>query len=220
MRMQKLEESRRGESAAGSKLIDERVTPGSVRAEAFSRLPGRARRASSRWVRLERDPVVRRQAAQPVGQAAAKPPAAPAHDDHVEELRLLRQVALNLHGERRAGEEVGQQQAEEAAVPRQLFARILGRIARLSPACASGRGWPRPTGGSERRRRASPVRLVGRLRRLSEGEESWAVGSNLDGAGASGPFWGRSLQPLLLGGKLRSGFKTVSGEPPVLSRRG
>jgi hypothetical protein len=29
-------------------------------------------------------------------------------------------------------------QLAEVAVPRQLFARILGRIARLGPACASG----------------------------------------------------------------------------------
>jgi hypothetical protein len=29
-------------------------------------------------------------------------------------------------------------QLAEVAIPRQLFARILGRIARLSPACASG----------------------------------------------------------------------------------
>jgi hypothetical protein len=29
-------------------------------------------------------------------------------------------------------------QLAEVAVPRKLFARILGRIARLSPACASG----------------------------------------------------------------------------------
>ncbi len=33
-------------------------------------------------------------------------------------------------------------QLAEVAVPRKLFARILERIARLSPACASGWGWP------------------------------------------------------------------------------
>jgi hypothetical protein len=60
-------------------------------------------------VRLERDQVVRRQALQPVGKASDKAPAAAAHDHDVKKLLLRRQVALDLDGERRAAEEVGQQ---------------------------------------------------------------------------------------------------------------
>jgi hypothetical protein len=63
---------------------------------------------------------VLRQRAQPVGEGAREPPSA-ADDHHVKELLLLGQVALHLHDERRAGEEVGQQQAEQPVpIPQRL----------------------------------------------------------------------------------------------------
>ena len=65
-------------------------------------------------VRLEADQVVRRQIVQPVRQAAGEPPAAAAQDHHVEELLLLGQVALDFDGKGGIGEEVGEEQAEQA----------------------------------------------------------------------------------------------------------
>ena len=71
---------------------------------------------------LERDQVVGPEPAQPVGQPAGKPPPAAADDDHVEKLLLDRQVALDLDHEWGAGEEVGEQQAEQAVpVPQRLL---------------------------------------------------------------------------------------------------
>src|SRR5262245_25867098 len=68
-------------------------------------------------------------------------------------------------------------QLAEVAVPRKLFAAILGRIGRLRLACASGLGWPRPTGGSERRRRESAVCLAARFQGIRGGKEPGAVAS-------------------------------------------
>jgi hypothetical protein len=65
-------------------------------------------------VRLEGDEVVFGQTVQPIGQTAHKAPAAAAQDHYVEELLLFRQVAFDLHDERRPGEKVGQEQAEES----------------------------------------------------------------------------------------------------------
>jgi hypothetical protein len=66
-------------------------------------------------------------------------------------------------------------QLAEVAVPRQLFARILGRIVRLCPASASGWGWAAPATESERRRQASAVRNAGRFRGLRAREKPVTV---------------------------------------------
>jgi len=81
-------------------------------------------------------------------------------------------------------------QLAEVAVPRQLFAAILERIARLRLACASGWGSRRWTERSGPRPRASEVRRSGLFRGMSIGEASGAVGSGRDGAG-SGASWGK-----------------------------
>jgi hypothetical protein len=47
------------------------------------------------------------QIAQPIGQGSLKLPASAPDDDHIEELLLLRQVALDLDHEGRAAEEIG-----------------------------------------------------------------------------------------------------------------
>ena len=54
-------------------------------------------------VRLEGDQVVRRQLLEAVGQAVGERPGSASHDDHVEELLLDRQVALDLDHERADG---------------------------------------------------------------------------------------------------------------------
>jgi hypothetical protein len=64
-------------------------------------------------VRLERHQVVRPQTFQAIGQATGEAPPAPPHDHHIEQLLLYREVALDLDDERRAAEEVGQEQAEQ-----------------------------------------------------------------------------------------------------------
>src|SRR5262249_38824869 len=93
-------------------------------------------------------------------------------------------------------------QLAEVAVPRKLFARILGRITRLRLACASGGGSPRLTKRFGHRPRASEVRRPGRFRGRSKGGASCALGSGRDGVGTGGDFWGKTLQPFLRVGNL------------------
>jgi hypothetical protein len=87
----------------------DQLTVGDVQADQFLHGPAVQRLV----VRFEGHQVVRPQALQPVGQPADKAPPAPPHDHHAEQLLLHRQVALDLDAERRAGEEVGEEQAEQ-----------------------------------------------------------------------------------------------------------
>src|SRR5439155_24892570 len=59
---------------------------------------------------------------QSVGQTNDESAAAATHDHHIQELLLLRQIALDLHGERRIGEEIGQKEAEQAVPVTQSIA--------------------------------------------------------------------------------------------------
>jgi hypothetical protein len=82
-------------------------------------------------------------------------------------------------------------QLAEVAVPRQLFAAILERIARLRLVCASGSGSRRRAKRSGRCPSGFKVRLAGRFRGMSNGEGPYALGSGRDGAGAGGASWGK-----------------------------
>ena len=88
----------------------DQLAVGHIVADQFLHRPG----VQGLAMRFEGDQVVRRQVVQPVGQTAREPPTAPAQDYHVEKLLLLRQVALHFHRERRVGEEVHEEQAEQA----------------------------------------------------------------------------------------------------------
>jgi hypothetical protein len=91
-------------------------------------------------------------------------------------------------------------QLAEVAVPRQLFAAILGRIGRLRLACASGQRARRLTKRSERRPRASEVPRLGPFRETGNGEVSGAAGSGCDGAGTGGACWGKIIATVPSGG--------------------
>jgi hypothetical protein len=79
-------------------------------------------------VRFEAQQVGWPQVLQAVGQAASETPAAAA-DEHVEQLLLHRQVALDFNNEGRAGEEVGQQQPKQAVPVAQRLPRAGHRTA-------------------------------------------------------------------------------------------
>jgi hypothetical protein len=82
-------------------------------------------------------------------------------------------------------------QRAEVAVPCQLVAALLERIARLRLVCGSGRGSRRWTRRSGRRPGGFEVRLPGRFRGRSKGEGPCGPGSGRDGAGAGGASWGK-----------------------------
>lgn len=67
-------------------------------------------------LRLECYQVVLDQIPKTVGQFARKSALAAAHDHHVEELLLLRKIALQIDEEGRPAEEIGQHQPEQAVV--------------------------------------------------------------------------------------------------------
>jgi hypothetical protein len=79
-------------------------------------------------------------------------------------------------------------QLADVAVPRQLCARILGRIGQLRLACASGGAALRPRNGCERHPGASVVRRWGGMRGLSARSAPGGAGSDCEKPAIVGVF--------------------------------